>query len=154
MIETADSPRAGRVANVQVGAATERLDSLIEKLFSLRRALFGHQELIVLRSRARHRGGAHHGQDNSSEHSASTYPHRTEPPFTLITSPVTKVARSDTANRIGPAISSGVATRWSGIVAKTAFRPDFVSSAGLAMSVSTHPGATQFTRMLCRASSA
>src|SRR5579863_1078755 len=154
MIETADSPRAGRVADVQVGAATERLDSLIEKLFGLSRALFGHQELIVLRRAHRRTAEEHSRQHRHRENLAPAHPQRKEPPFTLIISPVTKVAKSETAKRIGPAISSGVATRLRGYAASHAFALFLSADADFHMSVSTKAGATQFTKILWRASSA
>src|SRR5262249_48128294 len=73
------------------------------------------------------------------------YPHRTEPPFTLRTSPVMWRARSDARKRIGPAMSSAVATRPMGIE-PTIFANSRRSRKGAAdISVSTHPGATQLT---------
>src|SRR4029077_1950878 len=90
------------------------------------------------------------GESNSDE----LYPHKTEPPFTLMISPVMKLARSEATKRMGPAISSAVAARPSGMTEEAIFWPAFVSSTGLDMSVATQPGATEFTRMLFRASSA
>src|SRR5207248_3046684 len=78
------------------------------------------------------------------------HPHNTAPPFTLMISPVMKLARSEAANRMGPAISSGVPARRSGITVLAIFWPALVSSTGLDMSVATQPGATQFTRILTR----
>src|SRR3989442_7936796 len=52
-----------------------------------------------------------------------------------------------------PAISSAVAARPRGIAALIALAPSLVLMTGLDMSVETQPGATQFTRMLWRASS-
>src|SRR5258708_23146034 len=81
------------------------------------------------------------------------YPHKIEPPFTLMISPVMKLARSEATKRIGPAISSAVAARPRGITLEAIFWPALVSSTGMDMSVATQPGATEFTRILCRASS-
>ena len=63
------------------------------------------------------------------------------------------VAASLAKNAIGPAISSGRPTRPSGIVANTFARPASSDSASALMSVATHPGATQLTRMPNAASS-
>src|SRR3989449_6088979 len=65
-------------------------------------------------------------------------------------SPVMKLAKSEATKRIGPAISSGVAARPSGITEVAIFWPAFVSSTDLDMSVATQPGATQLTRILWR----
>src|SRR3989475_9575709 len=69
-------------------------------------ALLRHERIGVLRRCARR----DHGQEDSGEQNRPSnfprYPHRTAPPFTLTTSPVIKVARSDARNRMGPAISS------------------------------------------------
>src|SRR5258706_15111670 len=75
------------------------------------------------------------------------HPQSTEPPFTLMISPVMKLARSEATKRIGPATSSAVAARPSGIAAATIFCPALESSTALDMSVATHPGATEFTRI-------
>ncbi len=64
-----------------------------------------------------------------------------------------KLARSEARNKIGPAISSGVPGRPSAIAAAIAFPPAFEWITGFDMSVATQPGATQFTKMLCRANS-
>src|SRR6185503_1459294 len=74
------------------------------------------------------------------------HPHSTLPPFTLTTSPVTCRARSLQRKRIGPAMSSGGGIRRSGMVASTRPRPS-PAKAGMHISVSTQPGATQVTRM-------
>src|SRR5580658_6910721 len=87
------------------------------------------------------------------EHRSGHQPQSTEPPLTLITSPVIKVARSEAANRIGPAISSAVPTRFNGIGTRADFNPFLVRRTDADISVSTQPGATQFTKILCGPSS-
>src|SRR2546426_11938268 len=74
-------------------------------------------------------------------------PHSTVPPLTFRTSPVMCRARSEHKNTIGPAISSGGATRPSGIVRSISRFPFPASRENGCwhISVSTHPGATQFT---------
>src|SRR5262252_1041659 len=81
------------------------------------------------------------------------YPTNTAPPFTLKISPVMKPACGVQRNKIGPAISSGVPTRPSGMVAKTLSRVGGSFNAGADMSVATQPGATQLMYMPSRASS-
>src|SRR5258708_28631137 len=76
-----------------------------------------------------------------------------EPAFTLMTSRVMKLARSEATKRMGPAISSAVAARPRGIAVEAIFWPALDSSTALDMSVATQPGATEFTRMLWRAGS-
>src|ERR1051326_9251555 len=72
------------------------------------------------------------------------HPQSTEPPLTFNTSPVMCRASGEHRNTIGPATSSALATRPSGIVRSIAARPS--PAYGFAdISVSTHPGATQFT---------
>src|SRR5262249_25107492 len=95
-----------------------------------------------------HGGGRFHGKTLCRLH-----PQSTEPPFTLMISPVMKLARSDAANRIGPAISSAIPGRPSGIALATIFCPALLLSTSFDISVATHPGATQFTKLLWRASS-
>src|SRR6266550_4788236 len=77
--------------------------------------------------------------------SGQNYPTRTAPPFTLNTSPVMNPACGVHRNRMGAAISSGVATLPSGMVLR--IRPRVLASlrASADMSVFTHPGATQLT---------
>src|SRR5439155_264200 len=79
----------------------------------------------------------------------------TLPPFTFRISPVMCPARSEQRNTMGPAQSSGLATRPSGIVRSMSSLPRPASLAyGVAdISVSTHPGATQFTLIRRGASS-
>src|SRR5208337_4888978 len=81
------------------------------------------------------------------------YPTSTAPPFTFSTSPEMNPASGVQRKTIGPAISRAVATRPSGI-AVAIFSP-VAGSASVAavMSVATHPGATQFTRIPLGASS-
>src|SRR5206468_9531066 len=72
-------------------------------------------------------------------------PTRTAPPLTLKISPVINPACGVHKNKIGPAISSGVPTRPMGIGRRTSFAIVGSSSEGRDISVSTHPGATEFT---------
>src|ERR1041385_3447365 len=75
----------------------------------------------------------------------SFYPHKTDPPFTLSTSPVMWLAQVLHRKTIGPAISSGVATRPSGMILLIASCVALSASASVVISVSTQPGATQLT---------
>src|SRR5256885_1347810 len=151
VFELRQSPRAICFPRLQIRVAAHRADQLIQHLLGLRRALLRHHGLRLLAASPRNR----HTSTNCQRHHPveKSYPHNTEPPFTLMTSPVMKLARPDAANKIGPAISSAVAGRPSGIAAAAIFCPAFVSSTGFDMSVATHPGATEFTRIPCRASS-
>src|SRR5882757_4231263 len=72
-------------------------------------------------------------------------PASTAPPLTLKTSPEMNPAISVQRKTMGPAISAGVATRPRGMVPRTAEEIFASASAPADMSVSTHPGATQFT---------
>lgn len=81
------------------------------------------------------------------------YPHKTEPPFTLIVAPVIQFASSDARKRIGPAISFGSGILPSGIVLLTCSTKFGSLKTSAHISVFTHPGATQFTRILYLASS-
>src|SRR5207245_4553342 len=92
----------------------------------------------------------HHVEADAHDHPQSTLP-----PFTLRISPVMCPARSEQRNTIGPAQSSGLAKRPSGIVRSMSSLPRPASLAyGVAdISVSTHPGATQFTLIRRGASS-
>src|ERR1700726_2836462 len=138
-----DAPLAIGIADIQVGAPAKCGNYLLQNRLGLCGALFGKQ---VLSRRCRSGIAGGHSQAKCQDktcHRSKYQPHRTEPPFTLRTSPVTKVARSEARKRIGPAISSGVAARPSGICACTSLAPAFVWSTGFDMSVSTHPGATQ-----------
>src|SRR5260370_3092524 len=82
-------------------------------------------------------------------------PHSTLPPFTLRISPVMCRASSLHRNTTGPAMSAALATRPSGIARSISPRlaPPASAYAPAAISVSTHPGATQFTLMWRGASS-
>src|ERR1700728_262107 len=155
MIERADAARAGDVFDVKVGAAAERLHGLFDQLARFCLTLLGHEVLIVLRRGNRRRADQRQACKNHyRKYCAAPHPHWKEPPFTLITSPVMYVARSETAKRIGPATSSGVATRFSGYAASHFLKSaPFFARADFQMSVLTKPGATQFTRMLWPASS-
>src|SRR3989442_2841312 len=89
------------------------------------------------------------------EADAHDHPQSTLPPFTLRISPVMCPARSEQRNTMGPAQSSWLATRPSGIVRSMSSLPRPAALAyGVAdISVSTHPGATQFTLIRRGASS-
>src|SRR2546427_1944584 len=106
---------ADAVAHAQIRRAAQLGDHLVEEFMRLFGALLRHERIGVLRRYARR----NHGQEDSGEQNRPSnfprYPHRTAPPFTLTTSPVIKVARSDARNRMGPAISSAVPGRRSGI---------------------------------------
>src|SRR6516162_3790274 len=129
----------------QVQRSTERFDQLAYDLLSFCRTLLRIHGIRVLSLRYRRPEQCRDGQSQSC--CSKLHPHRTEPPFTFRISPVMKLARSDARNRIGPAISSAVAARPSGITLAAIFRPAFVFSTGFDMSVATHPGATLFTRI-------
>src|SRR5205807_6016223 len=73
------------------------------------------------------------------------HPTSTAPPFTLKTSPVMKPACSVQRKRMGAAISSGLPTRPKGISRRISSPLRGSSRAGRDMSVSTQPGATEFT---------
>src|SRR5271168_598227 len=167
--ELADAPNAGDIMDIQIRRATERVNGLLQDRFGFRGALLGEQDgIVVLREGARRGGEADAGEqerryDDANDGGASSHamrvpslripawrnqPQSTEPPFTLITSPVIKVARSEAAKRMGPAISSAVPTRLSGMGTRADFRPFFVRRTEADISVSTQPGATQFTMML------
>src|SRR5215471_8522500 len=136
--------------------AAKACNEVVENLLALSLSLLRHHVIRVLGCGA---GSKKRGSDEQScgrDFAAKMdelYPHKTAPPFTLMTSPVMKLARSEAAKRIGPAISSGVPARRNGITVVAIFWPALVSSTGLDISVATQPGATQFTRILCRASS-
>src|ERR1700728_66297 len=152
MPKLAQASGTSQVVDVQIRLAAQRLDGLLQNFFGFRRALRRHHDFGVL-------GGQlwsdtkRRNYQNSCRQRASGYPQRTEPPLTLITSPVMKVARSDAAKRIGPAISSAVAGRFKAMGATAALISAFFRSTDADISVSTQPGATQFTRILCGASS-
>src|SRR6266853_1827538 len=138
-------------ADFRVARPTQRVDEIAEDLFGLGDALLRHQSIGILR-------GSAGSEDRNGKHSDDSkmdglYPHKIEPPFTLMISPVMKLARSEATKRMGPAISSAVAARPRGMTVEAIFWPAFVSSTGTDMSVETQPGATEFTRILCRASS-
>src|SRR5271166_395259 len=77
-------------------------------------------------------------------------PQSTEPPFTLRTSPVMWRAQSEPRNTMALATSSASAIRCNGIACSTSCLYPLVPGpkTGSFNSVSTQPGATQFTRML------
>src|SRR5262249_37287029 len=76
---------------------------------------------------------------------ARPQPTSTAPPLVFNTSPVINPACGVQRNNTAAAISSGLPARPRGIVAKTRLLISGSLSAGAAMSVSTQPGATQFT---------
>src|ERR1700730_9931465 len=140
-----EAPLAIGIEDIQAGASDKCGNDSLPNPPSLGGPLYGKQVLFRLR---RSGFAGRHCQtkyQDQTGHRFKYQPHRTEPPFTLRTSPVIKVAKSQARNRIGPAISSGVAGRPSGIWVCTSFTPAFVWSTGFDMSVSTHPGATQLT---------
>src|SRR5580704_7414971 len=142
--------------HVRVGCAAQPIDRLLQDGFCFGGTRGGHQFVRVLRASGRNEKENHQTGENRREFNrefARFYPHNTAPPFILSTSPVTKVARSEAKNRIGPAISAAVPTRPNGIPEVANFAPALVASTGRDISVSTQPGATQFTRMPWRASS-
>src|SRR4029077_7384243 len=107
----AERAGAGHVVHRQIRVAAKRIHRAEQNGACLRGALLRHQYFSALFLRGRpcgaHRDSAR--REYSSQQAANGYPHSTDPPFTLITSPVIKDARSDAAKRIGPAISSAVA---------------------------------------------
>src|ERR1051326_3034993 len=78
---------------------------------------------------------------------APSHPHKTEPPFTFRISPLICRPHSVQRNTMGQAMSSGVATRPTGIPSSIDFRNPGCENTSAHMSVSTHPGATEFTLM-------
>jgi len=88
--------------------ARQRVDQISKNLLALGDALLRHHGIGILGGNAR--GGPRASKENDYGDMDGLYPHRTEPPFTLMTSPVMKLARSDATKRIGPAISSAVAS--------------------------------------------
>ena len=81
------------------------------------------------------------------------YPHKTAPPLTLMISPVIKVESPDARNKTLPAISSAVPALPKGIN-ESIFSLSSPIKDWWLISVSTQPGATQFTLILYGASSA
>src|SRR5271154_786161 len=167
--ELAEAADTRDIMDVEIGGAAKRVNGLLQDGLGFRGALLGEQDgSVVLREGARRGGEADEGEqerrsDGANDGGASSHamrvpsvripawrnqPHSTEPPLTLITSPVIKVARSEAAKRMGPAISSAVPTRLSAMGRIADFRPFLVRRTEADMSVSTQPGATQFTRML------
>src|SRR6266853_1783654 len=138
-------------ANFRVARPTQRIDEIAENLLGLGDALLRHQSVGILRGSAWNED--RNGKQSDDGKICRLYPHKIEPPFTLMISPVMKLARSEATKRMGPAISSAVAARPRGMTVEAIFWPAFVSSTGMDMSVATQPGATEFTRILWRASS-
>src|SRR5262249_3969406 len=143
---------------IEIGLAAKRGDHLVKQgagLLGIRVLRRGICRRWGLRRRGRLRirreqqqGSEEESHVNSILLDARAHPTSTAPPLTLKTSPVMKPACSVHRKRMGAAISSGVATRPSGMVANTFSRMAGSLSAGAAMSVATQPGATQFTLIL------
>src|SRR2546426_2607377 len=146
--ELREAALAERFANLEVRGAAESIDELLEDLLGLRGALIRHHGFWILRRGAEGSEGS--DDDDGRREGEGLQPHRMDPPFTLMISPVRKLARSEARKRMEPAISSAVAARPRGIAALIALAPSLVLMTGLDMSVETQPGATQFTRMLWR----
>ena len=154
MAELAQAAGAGNVMHVQIGASAQRIDRLLQYLLRPWRALSGIRTSAVLRRGLR---ALHASQTEASRTAArirrAAHPHRMEPPFTLITSPVMKVARSEAANRIGPAISSRLATRLSGYRRVADFNPS-LGFQHRSRHIRIHPSRRHaIDQNLCRASS-
>src|ERR1700733_12811314 len=145
------------LANFQKRWTAESIRQLAENFAGLGDALFRQHGIRILvrghrsnNSIARDVSGTQ--KNNHTQQSCPNIrklqPHKTDPPFTLMTSPVMKLARSEARNKMGPSISSAVAARPSGMAAATIFWPAFELRTSLDISVATHPGATELTRML------
>src|SRR6202158_6104849 len=139
------------LADFRITRPAQRVDQIGKNLLALGDALLRHHGIGILGGNTW--GGPRASKENDDGDMDGLYPHKTEPPFTLMTSPVMKLARSEATKRIGPAISSAVAARPRGMTVVAIFWPALDSSTALDMSVATQPGATAFTRILCRASS-
>src|SRR6266568_4496554 len=151
MAELRTPPLALAFSNFGVARAAEAIDEIGHNLLALGGARLRHHRIGPLRAHTWSKRKT--GNENDKGDMDWFQPHKTEPPFTLMTSPVMKLAKSEATKRMGPAISSGVAARPRGITEVAILWPAFVSSTGLDMSVATQPGATQLTRILWRASS-
>src|SRR5260370_11277460 len=128
----------------------QRVDQIAQNLFAFGRALFRHHRIGPLRASTLNE----HKTGKENDDGVDWFqPHKTEPPFTLMTSPVMKLARSEATKRIGPATSSAVAARPRGITVDAIFWPAFVSSTGMDMSVATQPRAPELTGISWRATS-
>ncbi len=108
----------------RIASAAASVDKIAENLFGLGGALLGHHGVRILRGCLHSKYPANN--QTSEREPNELQPHKTDPPFTLMISPVRKLANSDARKRIGPAISSAVAARPSGIAAATALAPAFV----------------------------
>src|SRR5271154_6278642 len=118
-------PFALSFMNFGVRSSAESVDQLRKNFSRLGDTLLLSHRVRILRIRTvRDRGAEHHQHYRDAQ---KLHPHKTDPPFTLMTSPVRKLARSDARNRIGPATSSGVAGRPSGIAVAAIFWPFLVS---------------------------
>src|SRR5277367_2034128 len=137
----------------EITSGPTSVNQIAQNLLGLCGARLRHHAVRVLGARFRREQQRRTRKQSTNGEMAELQPHKTDPPFTLMISPVRKLARSEARNRIGPAISSAVAGRPRGIAAATAFTPAFVEITGFDISVATQPGAIEFTRMLCCASS-
>ena len=131
MVELAELARAGDVVDVQIGVPPSA-SMACWRIVGFGGALLGIRNLCaILRRRASAtiatNAAKSRARMTASQTARRLHPHSKEPPFTLITSPVMKVARSDTAKRIGPAISSAVPTRFRGMGASAPLQPGFGS---------------------------
>src|ERR1700687_2138634 len=106
-------------SDFRITRPAQRVDQIGKNLLALGDALLRHHGIGIL-------GGSAWGRPRASKENDygdmdGLYPHRTEPPFTLMTSPVMKLARSEATKRIGPAISSAVAARPRGMTVEAIF---------------------------------
>src|ERR1700747_559272 len=116
--------------HVRVCCAAQPIDRLLQDSFCFGGTRGGHQFVRVLSAPGRHEKENQQTGKKRQEFKhefGRYYPHSTAPPFILSTSPVTKVARSEAKNRIGPAISTAVATRPMGIAQGTPLALPFAS---------------------------
>src|SRR5260370_30930146 len=146
MAELRTPPLALAFSNFGVAGAAETVDEIGHNLLALGGARLRHHRIGPLRADTRSKRET--SIENNNGDMDWFQPHKTEPPFTLMISPVMKLASSEATKRIGPAISSAVPARPRGITVDAIFCPAFVSSTVTDMSVATQPGATEFTRML------
>src|SRR5260370_1599471 len=133
-------------AHFRVARAAQGVGEIAESLAGRGDALLRHQGVGVVGERGWSED--RNGKQSDTGKIDRLYPHKIEPPFTLMISPVMKLARSEATKRIGPAISSAGAARPRGITVEAIFWPAFVSSTGMDMSVATQPGAREVTSIL------
>src|SRR5258708_11262392 len=118
-------------AHFRVARPAQGVDEIAENLPGLGDALLRHQGVGVL-------GESGWSEDRNGKQSDTgkidrLYPHKIEPPFTLMISPVMKLARSEATKRIGPAISSAVAARPKGSTVGVHLCASFMSNKGIGM---------------------